>query len=297
MAVTTAKGYQYPVGADTVTTYPVLNQANVLLFDARPGVSSVTTTVRNAYSGIDLWDGRIIWNTTNLRLEKYDIGTTSWVPAFTLNPATSSAGPAAFNDSPITGTSLLYSRQDHNHGLPSVASLATVSALSSETSRATSAESVNAAAVVTEAAARVAADALLLPKLNGVLTSVFESVNITGVALAATQEIDVTTNSTLMLVTANAANNFILNIRSTATVQLNTLMAVGTSITVTVLVTQGGTPYYCTNIQIDGTTQTVHWQGGTAPTAGFASGIDAYTVQITKTASATYTVLASLTQF
>jgi hypothetical protein len=42
---------------------------------------------------------------------------------------------------------------------------------------------------------------------------------------------------------------------------------------------------------------TPKWQGGTAPAAGNASGIDVYTYTIIKTGSATFTVLASLTRF
>jgi hypothetical protein len=42
---------------------------------------------------------------------------------------------------------------------------------------------------------------------------------------------------------------------------------------------------------------TVEWQGGTAPAAGNASGIDVYLYNIIKTASATFTVLASQTKF
>ena len=74
-------------------------------------------------------------------------------------------------------------------------------------------------------------------------------------------------------------------------------MSTGQSITVAFMVTQGSTAYYNNGWQIDGTSVTPKWQGGTAPTSGNASGIDVYTYTITKTASATYTVLASLTQF
>ena len=79
---------------------------------------------------------------------------------------------------------------------------------------------------------------------------------------------------------------------------MNTALATGQSVTMAVLTTQGSTAYYNTAVQVDGTTSgvTTKWQGG-APTAGNASGIDVYTYTITKTASATYTVLASLTQF
>ena len=50
-------------------------------------------------------------------------------------------------------------------------------------------------------------------------------------------------------------------------------------------------------VTIDGTSVTPKWQGGTAPTKGNVSGIDSYTYVIVKTASATYTVLATQTQF
>jgi hypothetical protein len=297
MSTTTPKGYQYALAADAVTVYPVIDEDNALLWDARPGVSVVSTTARNAYVGTDLWDGRIIWNTTTLQLEKYDLTTTSWVKAVSISPATTVAGPANFGDASVVGTSALLARGDHNHGLPSVASLATVTALTAETNRAETEENALIVDINNEATARTNADALLLPKLNGVLTSALESAYITGVALAATQEIDVTTNSTFVVVTTDAINDFIFNVRSTPTVGLDALLATGQSVTITVLVLQGGTAYKCTGIEIDGTGQTVHWQGGVAPAAGNASGIDAYTIQITKTGASTYTVLASLTQF
>jgi hypothetical protein len=39
------------------------------------------------------------------------------------------------------------------------------------------------------------------------------------------------------------------------------------------------------------------WQGGSAPSAGNADSVDVYVLNITKTASATYTILGSQTQF
>ena len=58
-------------------------------------------------------------------------------------------------------------------------------------------------------------------------------------------------------------------------------------------------PYYNSSVQVDGTTSgvTTKWQGGTAPTSGNASSVDTYNYVIIKTASATYTVLASQTKF
>jgi len=74
-------------------------------------------------------------------------------------------------------------------------------------------------------------------------------------------------------------------------------MSTGQTVTIAFLVTQGSTAYYENVFQIDGTTVTPKWQGGTAPSSGNASAIDVYTYTITKTASATYTVLASQTKF
>ena len=96
-----------------------------------------------------------------------------------------------------------------------------------------------------------------------------------------------------------AAGNFSFSF-STTTGTVNSFLATGQSITIAILTTQGSTAYYNNATpQIDGTTSgvTIYWQGGTAPTAGNASQIDAYTFTIIKTASATYTVLAAQTKF
>jgi hypothetical protein len=108
---------------------------------------------------------------------------------------------------------------------------------------------------------------------------------------------NVTTNGAVQYITANSTANGTVNIRSTSGVSLNTLMAVGQTISIVLMVTNGATPYYPTAYQIDGSAVTPKWSGGTAPTGGNASSIDAYTFNITKTASAVYTVLASQTKF
>jgi hypothetical protein len=81
---------------------------------------------------------------------------------------------------------------------------------------------------------------------------------------------------------------------------LNTLLTVGQSVTMTLLTTNGSTAYYCTSVTVDawlaGTTTTVKWQGG-APTSGNANSIDAYVFNVIKTADKTFTVLASQTKF
>jgi hypothetical protein len=117
-------------------------------------------------------------------------------------------------------------------------------------------------------------------------------------ATAATGTINFYINSqSVLYYTSNASANWTLNVAFSSGTSLNTAMATGQTVTIAFLVTQGSTAYYENVFQIDGTNVTPKWQGGTAPSAGNASGIDVYTYTITKTGSATYTVLASQTQF
>ena len=78
---------------------------------------------------------------------------------------------------------------------------------------------------------------------------------------------------------------------------VNANLANGQSITCAILMAQGSTAYYIPAYQVDGSTVTPKWSGGSAPTGGNASGIDVYTFTIIKTADATFTVLASQSQY
>ena len=93
--------------------------------------------------------------------------------------------------------------------------------------------------------------------------------------------------------TANRA----MTIVGDSSTSFNSILSVGESYTFALLMKQGATAYYLNGYEIDGVPQTVEWQGGSAPTGGNASSIDVYTFTIIKTASATFTVLASQTQF
>lgn len=132
--------------------------------------------------------------------------------------------------------------------------------------------------------------------LNGVL-SIPESVTITAAAPAATTNFDYVTQS-IQYYTSNAANNFTLNLRGNSSTTLNSLLLVGQSITIVLMITNGATPFRPTTIQIDGTTVTPEWQGGVTPTAGNANSIDVYSLTVIKTAATpTFLVLAAQTQF
>jgi hypothetical protein len=131
---------------------------------------------------------------------------------------------------------------------------------------------------------------------DAVIKGIEEDINIVASAATGTINLDVTTAS-VWYYTTNATANHTLNIRYSSVVSLNTALAVGDSITVVWMNTNGATAYYPTAYEIDGSAVTPKWQGGTAPTAGNASSIDAYSLTIIKTASATFTVLASQTKF
>ena len=79
---------------------------------------------------------------------------------------------------------------------------------------------------------------------------------------------------------------------------VNAMMPVNHSLTVAFITTQGATAYYMAfPIQIDGASVTPKWLGSAAPSQGNASGYDVYVFTIFKTAPATYSVTASLTQY
>lgn len=132
--------------------------------------------------------------------------------------------------------------------------------------------------------------------LASVLVNAAETTTVSATAATGTINYDITTQSVLYY-TSNASANWTVNFRASSGTSLNTAMATGQSVTVAFLVTQGGTAYYNSVVQVDGSSVTPKWQGGTAPTAGNASSIDVYTYTIVKTGSAAFTVFASQTKF
>ena len=129
-----------------------------------------------------------------------------------------------------------------------------------------------------------------------VLSDSAEVCTISATAATGTINYDITTQSVLYY-TTNASANWTVNFRASSGTSLNTALATGQCITVAFLVTQGGTAYYNSAVQVDGNSVTPKWQGGSAPSAGNASSIDSYVYTIVKTGSAAFTVFASQTQF
>jgi hypothetical protein len=99
--------------------------------------------------------------------------------------------------------------------------------------------------------------------------------------------------------TANQTANRTISFRGDqgSGISLDSIMAVGDSMTSAFLFTQGSTAYYISSVYIDGSAPAVlKWVGG-APTGGNANSIDAYTFTVIKTAASTFTVIANLTAY
>ena len=125
------------------------------------------------------------------------------------------------------------------------------------------------------------------------VTGPIEDMNITSATLSGTATNIDCIASTFWLFTANPSANFSLNLRGNSTTPMNSLLAIGQSISLVIAVTNGTTPYYLTALSIDGTSVTAKWLNAGTPASGNASSIDAYSLTVIKTAANTYTVLGA----
>jgi len=127
---------------------------------------------------------------------------------------------------------------------------------------------------------------------GSILVAPEERTTVSATAATGTINFDAVTQGVLYY-TSNASANWTLNVRGSSGATLDSILATGDAITVAFLVTNGSTAYRHTALTIDGSAQTVLLSGGTAPAAGNASSVDAYSFTILKTASATYTVFGA----
>ena len=86
-----------------------------------------------------------------------------------------------------------------------------------------------------------------------------------------------------------------VKINAISTAGINTDMAIGDVMTLTVITVAGNTAHYVDAIHIDGLASgiTTCWVGGSKPSDGGGSNVDTYAFNILKTANATYTVVAN----
>ena len=174
--------------------------------------------------------------------------------------------------------------------------LATISTAGKVSNSATTATDANTASAIVarDASGNFIAGKATLATAD--VTTVVETASIVAAASTGTINIDFSTNPTVYY-TSDATNNWTLNVRGTSGVTLNDTLTTGQIATVTFLATIGATQKRPTVFQVDGSAITPKWMGGTAPSAGNASSIDAYTLAIIKTGSAAFTMLASQSRF
>jgi len=131
---------------------------------------------------------------------------------------------------------------------------------------------------------------------QGKIQSVAEKVTTEATAATGTVNYDVLTQAVWNF-TTDASANWTLNIRGDGSNSLDSIMDTGESITIAHVVKQGGTAYYNSAVQIDGSSVTPEWQNGSAPSGGNINSLDVYAYTIIKTGAATFTVLAAQTQY
>lgn len=130
------------------------------------------------------------------------------------------------------------------------------------------------------------------------LAYIVEDVTVSATSSTGTINYDAVTQAVLYY-TSNSSGNWAINLRGNSGTTLNSLLATGEAITVAFLSTNGGTGYYNTSVQVDGTTSgvTTKWQDGVTPSAGNANSIDTYTYTVIKTGNGLFTVLATQSRF
>jgi hypothetical protein len=131
---------------------------------------------------------------------------------------------------------------------------------------------------------------------NKTLKTTREPVALTNTAATGSLNFDVATQTIMLYNTATG--NFSINIRGDASTPLNSVLAVGESLGLCLLVPNGSTAYYLTSLSIDGVNQTGRkHQSGIYVTAGNPNSTDMYNIFIIKTAANTYQVYLSLTKY
>jgi hypothetical protein len=127
------------------------------------------------------------------------------------------------------------------------------------------------------------------------IQGVVERVNITGSAPPTTLNVDAISGSVFYL-SGSSANNWTVNFRGSAATSLNTMMYDGQSMTFAVLVNHSSVGYTASAHQVDGTSITPRWQGGTVP-SGSGTSTDIYSYTVIKRSNAVFNIFASQTKF
>ena len=139
---------------------------------------------------------------------------------------------------------------------------------------------------------------------NKTLKVVKEPVTFVNAPPASTTYFDVATQSVSVYNTAT--ENFTLRIRGNSTTTLNSMLAVGESVGISLFVPNGSTAYRMlttiwiddgTMFNADGYANRIYYQNGTPFTAGNANAVDLYMLFIIKKAENSFNMYASQTKY
>ena len=122
-----------------------------------------------------------------------------------------------------------------------------------------------------------------------------EMVNVGGATLNSASTLDLELGM-VHYRTANLGAAIAPNIRYNGSTTLNSAMNTSEGLTITIITAVNNAAYYVNGLSIDGSSQTVNWIGGSAPSDGGTSGVDIYTFNIIKTGSSAYTVIGNQTK-
>ena len=226
----------------------------------------------------------------------YDSDTDTWYPLQGIATTTLDALSDVVITSPVTNQALVYNGTNWVNATES----GDITAVTSGTgiSVADSAGPIPSVAVDTAVVATTNNTLTMTGKTltQAIMIAPEERWNVLAVAATGTINLDVNTAG-IWYYTASATGNWTLNVRASSGASLDSILAIGDSITVVFFATQGSPAYYQTAFQIDGNAVTPKWQNGVAPSAGNANSIDIYSYTIVKTGSATFTAFGSQTKF
>ncbi len=127
------------------------------------------------------------------------------------------------------------------------------------------------------------------------LTSPKETATISAVAATGAIDIDVVT-SAVDIRTVDATGDWTINVRGDGSTTLDSLMSIGSQISVVFESPIGATAYEPTAFYVDGSVVVPKFLGGVAP-VGNINSTDVYVYTIRKTAAATFTCIASQSKF
>ena len=122
-----------------------------------------------------------------------------------------------------------------------------------------------------------------------------EKVKVVGNKLSAASNIDLK-DGNIYYFTTNETTTGTPNLRYDGSNSLNNKMLIADTVSVTIIFKPNGAGYYA-QLTIDSSAVTEEWNGGSAPGSASAGGYDVYTYSITKTADASFLVLANFSNF